>query len=344
MERLSRLIPRRRSARSPAAPRAAAAEPHVSVLDIGSASIKAIVIATEGARPRVLAYTAEALPTQADEAALLRASERALVRAEDGAGVVPHQMAASVRAAVCVIAQSEKEAQQRVLAERAAAAALSLVSDGVYAYASDVELLRRLVTALDLDLLGLVAVPTALATVLHDGLIVDVGGTHTGVVVARDGRVAGAIALPIGGGALEERLRDRLGLGEVEARQAVAAHAAGAGHRSSAGLAAARTIEELARHHADVWLDGLETALEELGRGQSLPSAVGLCGGGSLLPELRAALSGHAWRAALLFEAEPRIEIVRASEIEAVEMPVGVAAGTEAVSSVCVAAAAVMGR
>ncbi|HET7771879.1 MAG TPA: hypothetical protein VFN74_24105, partial [Chloroflexota bacterium] len=104
------------------------------------------------------------------------------------------------------------------------------------------------------------------------------------------------------------------------------------------------TIEELARHHADVWLDGLETALEELGRGQALPSAVGLCGGGSLLPELRAALAGHAWHAALPFEAEPRIEVVRASDIESVEVPVGVAAGTEAVSAVCVAAAAAAGR
>ena len=337
MERLSDLLGRR-PAEQPAEQRAA--EPHFSVLDVGSAAVKALVVSTRGERPTLLSYAAEALAARAEDATVLRAAERALVRAEDGAGIVPRQVVVGIGAPACVVASSEKDARQRLAAERGASPALTRLPDGAFAISSEVDRLRGLVTALDLDLSHLIALPAAMAACLEDGLIVDVGGTTTAVIVARGGQVGAALALPIGGAALEERLRDRLSLGEGDSRQAVQAHAAGAGNRSSAGLAAGRTIGELARHHADVWIDALETGLAELTRGRSLPSAVLLCGGGAGLPELRAALDGRAWASALPFESQPEVRLLGVRDVQGIEVPAALGLGAEAVPSVCLASVA----
>ena len=339
MERFSRLLGGGRTRETAAAP-SEGIEPHVSVLDVGSAAVKALVVSTEGECPSLLSFAFEPVPARTDEAALLRAAERALVRAEDGAGVVPRRVVAGAGTHACVFAASEKDARLRLTAERGTAPALTRLPDGVFVLSSELERLRRLVAALDLELARVIALPAALARCLDDGLIVDVGGAQSGVVLARQGKVDAALALAIGGSALEERLRDRLGLADGDARRAVLAHAAGAGHRSSAGPAAGRIIGELARHHADVWIDALETGLAELSPGRSLPSRVLLCGAGAGLPELRAALSGRAWASALPFAAEPEVRLLAASDVQGIALPATVGLGAEAVAPLCLASVA----
>jgi hypothetical protein len=122
----------------------------------------------------------------------------------------------------------------------------------------------------------------------------------------------------------------------------VLAHSAGAAR--SAGPTAGRTVAELARHHADVWLDALETVLDDLARGKSLPSRLLLCGGGSTLPELREALASSAWRAALPFDDAPDVRIVLPGDVSGIEGAVDLRLPAEAVLGLGIAAAALHTR
>ena len=345
MDRLARLVRRGTPNSNRAATSAAGApdEPVRSVLDLGSTAVRAVIL-SKVEPPAVLAFASESLPPRADDATVVRAAERALVRAEDGAGEVPRGVVVGVGAADCAFAGSLKEAKLALSAERGSAPDLTTLRSGVFGVSASIERLRNLIAALDLDLVGLVGEPEALAQLVTDevgAVVIDVGGAATGVSVCRAGGVVASLSLPIGGEALEERLRDGLRLGVQEAREAAAAHSAGAGHRSSAGRSGSRTIAELAHHHADVWLDALETGLGELARGHSLPSKLLLCGGGSRLPELREGLEGEAWCSALPFDDAPVVRVLGAQDVKTLAMPRELALGPDAVTALCLALAAV---
>jgi len=256
---------------------------------------------------------------------------------------VPRGVVVGVATADCTFAGSLKEARLALSAERGSAPDLTTLRSGVFGVTAAIERLRSLIAALDLDLAGLVGEPEALAQLVTDdvgAVVIDVGGAATGVSVCRAGGVVASVSLPIGGEALEERLRDGLRLGVPEAREAAAAHSAGAGHRSSAGRSGTRTIAELAHHHADVWLDALETGLAELARGHSLPSRLLLCGGGARLPELRDGLEGEAWCSALPFDEAPVARVLGAQDVAALAVPRELALGPDAVTALCLALAA----
>jgi len=250
-------------------------------------------------------------PSVADPAQVVKAAEQALVRAEDSAGHVPRSVVIGVPAAECVLAGSAREAGHILTAQRGAAPRLTGLRDGLFADDSALAERRALAEALDLDLGALIAEPLAAEAIAggEPAIVIDVGGSVTAATVIDRPGARGALTAPIGGAALEGRVVERLDVSPEQARDAVLAHGAGAGGRSSAGPAAGRAVTELARHHADVWLDALETVLSDLARGKALPSRLLLCGGGAALPELREALAGSAWRAALPFDDAPEVRV-----------------------------------
>ena len=143
--------------------------------------------------------------------------------------------------------------------------------------------------------LEVVAEPYAVARVLGaeqvrqaGALFVDVGGGTTDVALVRSGRHRGHA---------DVRAR-RAGVHEVArrpARPAVPAGRVGSRSTTPAGSPVERRdeIAEIIADDVEVWAAGVELVMEELGGGDLLPGRIYLCGGGSRLPEIRAALAAE---------------------------------------------------
>ena len=78
---------------------------------------------------------------------------------------------------------------------------------------------------------------------------------------------------------------------------------------------------DIARIIADdvrVWAAGVELVMEELSGGDLLPGRIFLCGGGSRLPEIRAALATVEFYQRLPFARPPEITIMAPDQIETI--------------------------
>ena len=67
-----------------------------------------------------------------------------------------------------------------------------------------------------------------------------------------------------------------------------------------------------------VWAAGVELVMEELSGGDLLPGRIFLCGGGSRLPEIRAALASTAFYERLPFARPPEVIVMAPDQIETI--------------------------
>ena len=67
-----------------------------------------------------------------------------------------------------------------------------------------------------------------------------------------------------------------------------------------------------------VWAAGVELVMEELSGGDLLPGRIHLCGGGSRLPEIHAALAAESFWKRLPFARPPEVTIMAPNQIETV--------------------------
>jgi cell division protein FtsA len=187
--------------------------------------------------------------------------------------------------------------------------------------------LQSVATALKLQLLGVIAEPYAVATCLDPGelgdagaIFVDVGGGTTDVALVRKGGVAGTKMLALGGRAFTKGLVDRFDLGFDHAEAAKLA------------LAEARPLPDgLDRDAVDaalgedaaVWRRGVGMMIDDLAAGELLPGRVFLCGGGSRLPHVAAALAEDAWWRDLPFARRPTVRAMGPSDVAGIHDETG---------------------
>ena len=74
----------------------------------------------------------------------------------------------------------------------------------------------------------------------------------------------------------------------------------------------------IVRDDVEVWAAGVELVMEELSGGDLLPGRIYLCGGGSRLPEIRAALAAASFADQLPFARPPEVTILAPDQIETV--------------------------
>ncbi|HEY6058862.1 MAG TPA: cell division FtsA domain-containing protein, partial [Candidatus Limnocylindrales bacterium] len=180
--------------------------------------------------------------------------------------------------------------------------------------------LQSVASQLDLELLEIVAEPYAVARVLASdqvrqagALFVDVGGGTTDVALVRRGGIEGTRMFALGGRAFTKSLADRLDLPFPRAEALKIDY--------SRGLAVERKAEvgAIVADDVAVWAAGVELVMEELAAGDRLPGRVYLCGGGSRLPEIRAALAAGSFYKALPFSRPPEVTIMSPDQVEAID-------------------------
>jgi cell division protein FtsA len=179
--------------------------------------------------------------------------------------------------------------------------------------------LQTVAVKLDLELIAVVAEPYAVARVLDSeqvrqggALFIDVGGGTTDVALVRQGGIEGTRMFALGGRAFTKSIADRLDLPFPRAEALKVDYARGiAGDRAS-------DVQGIVADDVAVWAAGVELVLEELAAGDQLPGRIHLCGGGSRLPEVLAALSAESFSKRLPFARPPVVSILSPDQIDRV--------------------------
>ena len=207
--------------------------------------------------------------------------------------------------------------------------------------------LQSVAAALGLELLGVIAEPYAVATCLDPGelgdagaVFIDVGGGTTDVALVRRGGIAGTKMLALGGRAFTKGLADRFALSFSRAEALKLALA-----RGDAELA-----EPVDRSEADVlltedaatWRAGVELMIADLAEGELLPGRILLCGGGSDLPQIQAALTHGEWWRRLPFARQPAVRALEPTEVAGLHDPDGAVRSRQDVTPLALAHQAII--
>jgi cell division protein FtsA len=168
--------------------------------------------------------------------------------------------------------------------------------------------LQSVASQLDLELIGIIAEPYAVARCLDDqavetsgALFIDVGGGTTDIALVRAGGVDATRMFALGGRAFTKSLADRLDMPFVRAEEVKIDFAKGA------PVEQADEIGAIIAEDVAVWAAGVELVLEEFAREGQLPGRIFLCGGGSRLPQLQAALRDAEFAKRLPFARPPQV-------------------------------------
>jgi cell division protein FtsA len=177
--------------------------------------------------------------------------------------------------------------------------------------------LERTATALDLDLLAVAAEPFAVSrSVIGDdtsasmnAILMDVGGGTTDIAVITDGGVQGTKMFGIGGRAYTRAIERDL---NVEFTTAEELKLALGQNRVVPNKRLA--VEGAINKTLDVWMGGVELALAEFDKLDTLPHKLLLCGGGSSLGLLMDRLNDD-WYTKLPFTRKPVVQHIHPDDV-----------------------------
>ncbi|HLG91285.1 MAG TPA: cell division FtsA domain-containing protein, partial [Candidatus Saccharimonadales bacterium] len=177
--------------------------------------------------------------------------------------------------------------------------------------------LERTAAELDLELLAVAAEPFAVArSVVGDdpnaavsAVLMDVGGGTTDIAVVNEGGVEGTKMFGIGGRAFTQAIAREMDTDFNKAESL------------KVGLSSGRTnekkdrLEKALSKTLNVWVSGVELALAEFSKLDSLPHRVLLCGGGSSLDVLTEELEKGEWHKNLPFTRKPIVHHIQPDEV-----------------------------
>jgi len=146
--------------------------------------------------------------------------------------------------------------------------------------------LQTIAAELDLELIATVAEPYAMARCaatdeVYDagGIFIDIGGGTTDVALVRNGGIEGTRMFPIGGRVFTKKLASRFGISFVDAEAVKLRHSKG-----ELPPAHEEKVSGVLSRDAEVLVEGVAITLQEMARGDRLPTSIYLAGGGECPP------------------------------------------------------------
>lgn len=185
--------------------------------------------------------------------------------------------------------------------------------------------LETVAKGLDLTLISIVAEPYALARCLSvdagpdsGAIFIDIGGGTTDIALVRQGGIEETRMFALGGRTFTRRLASSKGLSLKEAENLKMAYSTG-----NLKGAERDEVRAILTPETQTWMDSIELLVDELAKGELLPPAIYLVGGGSALPDLRERLESFPWKDRLPFSRNPLIEIIQPGMVNTISDPRG---------------------
>ena len=173
--------------------------------------------------------------------------------------------------------------------------------------------LEAVAQGLDLTLLAIVAEPYALARCLSTNagadsgaIFIDIGGGTTDIALVRQGGIEETRMFALGGRSFTRRIATSKSISIREAERLKLSY--------SRGELTGEVYEEIRailEPDCQTWMDSVELLLEELAKGDLLPPAIYVVGGGSGLLDLFQKLEAFPWIERLPFSRHPIIRTVQ---------------------------------
>ncbi len=178
--------------------------------------------------------------------------------------------------------------------------------------------LQTIASELDLDLLATVAEPYAMARCCASdeiyefgGVFIDIGGGTTDVALVRNGGIEGTRMFPIGGRAFTRKLAAQFGISFAAAEELKLQHS-----RDQLPPARREQVHDLASQDAEVLTEAIALTLQDMAKGDRLPAAVYLAGGGAALPEVMEQLNAFSWTLRLPFSKPPSFTLLKPHDVK----------------------------
>jgi len=183
--------------------------------------------------------------------------------------------------------------------------------------------LETVAQGLDLTLVTIVAEPYALARCLSanasadsGAIFIEIGGGTTDIALVRQGGIEETRMFALGGRTFTRRLAVSKGISLKEAEKLKLSYSSGSIKGSERD-----DIQNIYASEAQIWMDSVELLVEELAKGELLPPAIYLVGGGSGLPDLRQKLEDFPWTERLPFSRHPIIETIQPAMVSSIIDP-----------------------
>ena len=178
--------------------------------------------------------------------------------------------------------------------------------------------MKEIAKKLGLELISLEVEPYAVTRAMKDsrtnnfsGIFIDVGGGTTDIAVVEKGAVAGTRMFGYGGRVFTKRLSHDMNLELNEAEKLKLDYTKGQlGHKQES------EIKKAFAKDMQIWAQGVEIALSEMDEVEQFPDKIFLCGGGSELPEIKAALLEHPWLQVLPFYKAPKVDFIYPKQLD----------------------------
>jgi len=185
--------------------------------------------------------------------------------------------------------------------------------------------LEAVAQGLDLTLLAIVAEPYALARCLSTNagadsgaIFIDVGGGTTDIALVRQGGIEETRMFALGGRTFTRRIATSKGISIKDAERLKISYSNGEIKGNSQD-----EIEAILAPECQTWMDSVELLVEELSKGELLPPAIYVVGGGSALSDLYQKLETFPWTERLPFSRKPIIRTVLPEMVASIADPAG---------------------
>ncbi|MBQ8992327.1 rod shape-determining protein [Candidatus Saccharibacteria bacterium] len=181
--------------------------------------------------------------------------------------------------------------------------------------------IEKVCAELNLELLAVAVEPFAVCRAcLGDDLdsnlssvVMDIGGGTTDIAIVDDGGVEGTKMFGIGGRSFTHQIAEALGVDFNTAEEVkINPEAAELNEK------AREKVDGAILNNLEVWISGVQLALEEFDLLEMLPNKILLCGGGAGLAPLQEMLATADWYEDLPFSRRPVVHLVDSSDLPGV--------------------------
>lgn len=180
------------------------------------------------------------------------------------------------------------------------------------------EALRRVASELKMNVLGIVSQPFSVARAYagssnrdFSAIFIDIGGGTTDIAIVEKGNVVETKMFAFGGRTFTKELSKVLNLEYRYAEQRKLKYS-----KKELNRELTREVQKIVYPVAKLWMKTLKSALAYCDDIDSFPPQIYLCGGGSLLPEIKEVMIEFPWKKFLPFPVVPKIEFFTPEKLE----------------------------